>query len=695
MKIDLHLHTKAIAKGDPESRNITPEDFKEKMKDAGIGIAAITNHYYFDKSQYEEMKDDDYILLPGVELDILLEDGRKVQANVITDPKKAEWLEKILKNEIKNNIKPLDYQDFLDKFNTEKNIISLDYKNGDMRWKPKDMEKAIADFEKAFVLADANNANTFMVLNTNDFDALIGTDIRNWDQYKKEAEKLINTPFKIDNYEIFWTFLKQKGKIKIKEIFENISFRKFKGIKMENSNPVGEDYSIESLSIKERVNVIFGEKRTGKSQILNYLRKATKNNHSFYVSSEKKDAIEELKKELFSENLFDNEKKEWKEIIKKILNFKEKKFIKFHEFFQWKKGEWKITFHNNFDTNRINPNDDPKIEEKIKSVKNLVSYLKKSDEEISKLNMKNEKWKEHLENILKKSWEIYKECHIKAWKRDFNIKIKNNIDKFLQKNKGITACPGKIGLVERFNEKNRFKNLMKKMNNFKSESEQKIQKFEIPKRKEVWAVQKLFTIDFENMKNIDLFKNRVTKIKGINKKLKKIKKIFDFDINILVKSFNELSSNPEDYIFEKMVIIDQNKSSWFSNGEESHMLLQQALSKDKEYYLLDEPAVFLSKESITEFLLPEINNLVRKKKKIVIATHNNSMGINTMPINYILRKYKGDNSECQTYTGSIWTKEFKNIKDDSDTLDFKDEIISSFEGSERHFNFRKVVYSEN
>ncbi|MGL5590875.1 MAG: hypothetical protein ACRDCH_02285, partial [Metamycoplasmataceae bacterium] len=83
------------------------------------------------------------------------------------------------------------------------------------------------------------------------------------------------------------------------------------------------------------------------------------------------------------------------------------------------------------------------------------------------------------------------------------------------------------------------------------------------------------------------------------------------------------------------------------------------------------------------------------KKTIIIATHNSSLGINTTPINYIYRKYEVNVDVCKTYKGSIWQKTFVNIKDNKDTLSFREEIMSNFEGSEKHFKFRKEIYEDN
>jgi predicted metal-dependent phosphoesterase TrpH len=118
MKIDLHLHTKKIAKGEPKTRNIDCENFKENLKEANVKIVAITNHYTFDKKQYEKFKDDSYILLPGVELDVFFK-GERIQANIIANPNDIDKFVEILKN-IDNKKNPIEYNEFIKKFNLKK-----------------------------------------------------------------------------------------------------------------------------------------------------------------------------------------------------------------------------------------------------------------------------------------------------------------------------------------------------------------------------------------------------------------------------------------------------------------------------------------------------------------------------------------------------------------------------------------------
>ena len=73
-KIDLHIHTQSCKQGDGKKREISPEDFVEKMRENSVEICAITNHNKFDKDEYNGIralaKKDGIFLLPGLELSV-------------------------------------------------------------------------------------------------------------------------------------------------------------------------------------------------------------------------------------------------------------------------------------------------------------------------------------------------------------------------------------------------------------------------------------------------------------------------------------------------------------------------------------------------------------------------------------------------------------------------------------------------
>ena len=98
MKIDLHCHTKKTKSGDDETRNVTPELFKEKVINSNVRIIGVTNHNLFDIQQYRELKESVKEIAqvwPGIELDIKYNNiiGHLI---VIYNPNKVNEFESIL-----------------------------------------------------------------------------------------------------------------------------------------------------------------------------------------------------------------------------------------------------------------------------------------------------------------------------------------------------------------------------------------------------------------------------------------------------------------------------------------------------------------------------------------------------------------------------------------------------------------------
>ena len=88
-KIDLHIHS-IKTKKDTSNRDISSEKFVEIMNSSNVGIAAITNHNYFDNTQYSEIQNilrekriSDLIVLPGLEVDVYLNNSPRKQMNMI------------------------------------------------------------------------------------------------------------------------------------------------------------------------------------------------------------------------------------------------------------------------------------------------------------------------------------------------------------------------------------------------------------------------------------------------------------------------------------------------------------------------------------------------------------------------------------------------------------------------------------
>ncbi|MGL5591009.1 MAG: hypothetical protein ACRDCH_03005, partial [Metamycoplasmataceae bacterium] len=508
MKIDLHLHTKKNSTGESEGVIIDAKNFKQKLQDLDVRLAAITNHYYFDKKQYYEFCDENYTLLPGVELDISVK-GKRVQANVIACPEAAEELS-ILLQDMDNKISPIEYKDFVKKFNKEKWIISPDHKNRSKKgtfWSQEDILELMRDMTNALVITDVSNASTLMLLNSNNFNALLGSDVKNWDNYEKDSKDLVNTHFDVSNYNNFWLLLKNEN-FNIKDIWTPIKSITIPKIEMDEPK-----YNINNLEFKQGVNIIFGAKRTGKTEILKYLFNKYRTESVFYSSSNKEKALDIIKKDFNTENekVFEKDKNIYKELLKNIFDYEENNLVNFFPYFIYidSMEKRKIVFHEQNDflqSNILLEGDNENID---KNIMDFCNKIKEANLNLSHLEVNKYKWVSETERILKILWQIKLSIWKGTWKQNIYINIKRRVDKLLLIKKGKEAKPSNLGLYDRYQGKVTFLRNFDKIQQLDKTKSIKLETFNIPGRVNVCAYKVLYLFDISDGKNSLNFKAKI------------------------------------------------------------------------------------------------------------------------------------------------------------------------------------------
>lgn len=127
-----------------------------------------------------------------------------------------------------------------------------------------------------------------------------------------------------------------------------------------------------------------------------------------------------------------------------------------------------------------------------------------------------------------------------------------------------------------------------------------------------------------------------------------------------------------------------------STGEKGILLLQQIISEDADAYFFDEPELGMGNSYIDANIRPRINNLAKKHKIVLIATHNANLAVRTLPYMSIFRKY--DNGNYYTYVGNPFRNELVNIDDKDDMLNWTNESMHTLEGGRPAFYERKEIY---
>ena len=262
MKIDLHCHTRKIKDGDPVEREISPEEFNKKMIENEIKIVAITNHNCFDIEQYKKIKElskNNFKVWPGIEWDIN-ENGNKGHAIVICNPKNyikfSSLVLKIINGANPNNF-VMSLNELYSNFKDMNVIFAFHYnKEPDLSLNNiRSFEEKIK--EKHRVFYEPTSYRKLGILTNKGYRTIIGSDVRNWENYS--TYELPNLKLDVESFEQFLLLAKKDY-----AVVETMLNKKNK-VELQCSLPSGKK---ETIPIFDDVNVIFGAKGTGKSEIL-------------------------------------------------------------------------------------------------------------------------------------------------------------------------------------------------------------------------------------------------------------------------------------------------------------------------------------------------------------------------------------------------------------------------------------------
>lgn len=293
MKIDLHCHTLAT-KGEGRERNVTPELFAEKIDAAQVDIVAVTNHNHFDFDQYELLRravDGAAQVWPGVELDIERWSGGKPwHMIVITSPDSKVPFSESIKT-LQNGRSPKDcswpFEEIWEAFK-DSNALFISHCH--------DKAPAITEEEIARVGEITNNdwrfyfepksLMTLGIWSNHGRNMLMGSDIKDWNRY--EEEDFVSLRVNVDSFEQFYLLAKRDH-----QVVETLLNRKGRTKVIARPH---DSVAIE-LPLYQDVNVLFGQKGTGKSEIVKSIRsqfEADGIKIASYIGGQKNTAFDQL-----------------------------------------------------------------------------------------------------------------------------------------------------------------------------------------------------------------------------------------------------------------------------------------------------------------------------------------------------------------------------------------------------------------
>lgn len=705
MKIDLHCHTKKVKAGDAYTRNVTKEQFFQKIIEAEVKIVAITNHNQFDYGQYKELKNitKGYCeIWPGVELDII----GKVDKNgnckrghliVISNPKNVELfnakIQEMLENQnvdtfqitVKKVYELVGKCDciYIPHFHKEPKLSDYDIQElGDL----------LPDSSRLF--KETSDYRSLGVFSNFDYSVIIGSDVRDWNEY--ENSKFADIRLPVQTFEQFCllakkdtqiidTLLNQKRK---KEIFVS----PYKGVSFK-------------LPFYEDINIIFGQKGTGKTEIIESLKKYYIENGITMESYKGSEKDADFSKMLKTNDIIVTPEKLQLDSMKQqfldIYNWKEELPTSLDKYISWME-----TKDNNRNKGRMKITESVHIEEggRNRKLELDYKYLKEFTEStFKKIDIDqylNEQDSLILIQLLNKLCEKINNVKIQKWNTDRSIKLTNwSIDRIkaiADKCSDTISKPSSTGFYDfamgRFK---LFENVDEIYNTFSTDD--KIEKEYLGNLEEKGDIyiQTRYRMLEKQSRTIE-FKQGISSLKNCKSTIDKIQK------NILEENISEIISNFQEFYDEgikdigafigvsKETALESGETYKPSNGERGILLMQKLLDSESDVYILDEPELGMGNSYITSNIIPKLTDLAKRRKTVIIATHNANIAVGTLPYVSILRTH--ENGVYKTYVGNPFYDELRNIEDKMDTKNWTQESMHTLEGGTVAFYDRKDIY---
>lgn len=702
MKIDLHCHTKKIKSGDGESRNVTTELFCEKVKDADVKIVAITNHNNFDIEQYNTFLKDVYSfcqIWPGVELDVKGSSGKKWHLIVIANPDNAVSfgvaVEKLF---IGKDVETctLELQEIYESLNRF-DVIYISHFHKKPAVSEDDRQELLTLVQDdSRVFNETPDNKSLGVFANHNYSVIIGSDVRDWSVYEQStfAElRLTVSSFaqfcllsKRDNLIISTLLNDKKSYDLVASPHKSVSF---------------------SLKIFEEVNIIFGQKGTGKSEILNSLYDALLAqgvNCVKYCGSEKDDGFKtllktsDLNRDVAKVGAITCEQE-----FEKLSKWNDSNPTLFSNYVNWyqtkdnnaNKSRMKITDS----VSEAEPSGSPysATKQDFRSCISSIKALSSIHAEKYIPSEKAEQLKELLDLLC---------CAIQAKLVDAFIKIHsikltnfsiNKIKAIADRNSDTVSRPSSTGFFEFALNRLVLQRCVTTIisNITGKEFCEQMQIGELEDKGAIY-VNSRYRMLCEQSKTEE-FAGGIRALREIRQDLEDVRRtLFESDIALKVNELtrkckeHSVCSSADFLGLSKQIVKEDSVEYSPSNGERGILFLQQILQADADSYFLDEPELGMGNSYIDTSIRPRLSALAKQRKVVVVATHNANIAVRTLPYTSVFRVHQ--NGQYLTYVGNPFNDVLVNIEDPSDTKSWTAESMHTLEGGEEAFYERKNIY---
>lgn len=705
MRIDLHCHTKKVKTGDAYTRNVTKDKFFQKVIEAEVKIIAITNHNQFDYMQYKEFKDvtEGYCdIWPGVELDIIGKADQKGNCKrghliVIANPKNVELfntqVQELVNDEdvntfqigVKKVYETLGKCDciYIPHFHKEPKLSDEDIQ---------ELRELLPDSSRLF--KETSDYRSLGVFSNFDYSVIIGSDVQDWNKY--ETSKFADIRLPVQTFEQFCLLAKKDV-----QIIDTLLNQKRK-----KEIPVSPYKKVNfKLPFYEDINIIFGQKGTGKTEILESLKKYYIENGIAMESYKGNEKDSDFSKMLKVNDIIATSDKLQLDSMRQqfidVYNWKEELPTSFEKYISWME-----TKDNNKNKGRMKITECVHIEEGVRDrklesdYKYLKEFTESTFEKIDIEKYLDEQERTTLMLLLGKLCENINDAKMQKWNSDKSIKLTNwSIDKIkaiADKCSDTISKPSSVGFYDfamgRFK---LFENVEEICSTFSVED--KVEKEylgNLEEKGDIYIQTRYRMLTKES--RTGEFKQGITVLRNCKLVIDGIKKaVLAENISEEVSKFQEFYDDGIKDIgafigVSKETALENGEIYRPSNGERGILLMQKLLDSESDVYILDEPELGMGNSYITSNILPKLTDLAKRRKTVIIATHNANIAVGTLPYISILRTH--ENGIYKTYVGNPFYDELRNIDDETDTKNWTQESMHTLEGGKTAFYDRKDIY---
>lgn len=700
MKIDLHCHTKAIKSGEVRTRNVTTELFKEKVESADVKMLAVTNHNIFDLTQYEKLRDSvkkHCLVLPGIELDVC-SDIKPWHLVIVCDDKKAKCFNSAVLSLTKGGNPDTDtfkLDDIITFFDPlEVIFIPHHYKEPSISDNDFQTLSSLVN-DKHMILSEPSSMKSLGILDNHGFPSAIGSDVHDWNKY--EECTFSDLRLGVDSFHSLKLLLHKNQKL----VDDLLSKQDSINITVFPHETVNFD-----LEIYNDINIFFGHKGTGKTKILESICNKLNTQQINYVSYIGARKNYEFKKFTSTEDIEIDVSEVNADLCQKefkyLLSWKDINIALFSDYTKWAK-----TKEATGNRKRLKILNTPLLSEKGNTDFKRISNDYKNIIEIEKL-LNKIKISDYIksEKNLVKEFNILKDAVLSKYIDEIidiestnlaNSSI-NLFKEIVDKKTGDKSKPSTTGFTNFASSRLRLRhNTETILENLNKESK--------THKKYIGTLDSNRDLHVETEYRMLCDKSTTNEFKLGIQQLRKVRgtlndintHIFEQNITNHIDAFvdgcKDSINSTKEFLGIRKYIVDNNGNTYKpSEGEEGMILLEQILNKTADAYIIDEPELGMGNSYIEKVIRPKLSELAKKKKIVVVATHNANIAVRTIPYNSVYRSH--NNNIYSTYVGNPFSNTLINLENEQDTLNWRDVSLVTLEGGEEAFYGREKIYSK-